>query len=106
MPSNPKIGQIALFEKSCDNGWVPASNHLNKILFHGSDHPFEVGDTVRPGKDNLAWASTNPDVAEEYGSTVYRVSPIDDLTKHPGASKESGIHYSKSGYKVLGTHPE
>jgi hypothetical protein len=87
------------------NGGVPAKDHLNKTLFHGSAHKFEVGDTVNPGEDQVAWASTNPAVAAEYGPTVYKVSPIDDLTKHPGASKESGIHYSKAGYHVMGVHP-
>lgn len=83
---------------------MSASKHLNKQLFHGSSHVFEVGDTVVPGKDGAAWASTNPSVASSYGSNVYTVDPIGDATKHPGASKESGIHYSTTGYKVTGVH--
>jgi hypothetical protein len=83
---------------------MAAKNALNKQLFHGSAHPFEIGDVVKPGKDGVAWSSTNPEVASGYGPTVYKVSALGDLTKHPGASKESGIHYSSAGYQVTGVH--
>lgn len=71
-------------------------------LLHGSDHMFKEGDTVMPGKDNLAWASTNKEVAQSYGKNLYRVTPIDDATRHPGAAAEFGIFHSDKGYKVLG----
>ena len=74
----------------------------NADFFHGSNHRFQVGDTVVPGADGSAWASTNREVAAGYGSNVYRVEPIEDATPHPGAAKRFGIHYSKQGYKVLG----
>lgn len=73
-----------------------------KVFYHGSDYDFFIGDTVKPGKDGAAWASTNKDVAASYGSRVYKVEPIDDVTRHPGAAKEFGIHYSRTGYQVTG----
>lgn len=74
-----------------------------KVYYHGSDYDFSEGDTVRPGKgDNAAWASTNRDVAASYGATVYKVEPIEDVTRHPGAAKEFGIHYSRTGFRVIG----
>lgn len=75
----------------------------DSAMFHGSDHAFNVGDTVLPGKDGFAWASTNRDVAAGYGSKVYTVKPIAQVYRHTGASKEFGIHYSPIGYTVTGT---
>lgn len=78
---------------------------LNKKQFyHGTDHPFNVGDTVNTGKDGFAWASTNVDVAREYGPMVFTVSPTEDIAKVPGASKESGIYASRTGFTVTGRH--
>ena len=74
----------------------------NKDFYHGSDHVFKEGDSVYPGNDGVAWASTNRDVAAGYGKTVYRVEPVGDVTRHTGAAKEFGIHYSRTGYIVKG----
>ena len=73
----------------------------NQDFYHGTSHVFHPGETVVPGNDNLAWSSTNRDVAAQYGPNVYRVEPIADVTKHRGAKKEFGIHYSSTGYKVI-----
>jgi hypothetical protein len=78
------------------------AHFTQSAMYHGSDHAFQVGDTVRPGTDGVAWASTNRDVAAGYGSRVYNVEPISDVTRHSGAAKEFGIHYSSTGYKVTG----
>lgn len=76
------------------------NNDFSKGLFHGSSHAFEPKDIVNPGKDGVAWASTNPDVAQEYGEHLHEVEPLDDITRHSGAAKEFGIYYSKAGYRV------
>lgn len=73
----------------------------NSEFYHGTKHVFHPGETVNPGKDGVAWASTNRDVAAGYGPNVYRVEPIADVTRHRGAAKEFGIHYSSAGYKVI-----
>lgn len=73
----------------------------NQDFYHGTDHNFYPGEQVVPGKDNLAWAATNRDVAAQYGKNVYRVEPIADVTRHRGAAKEFGIHYSSTGYNVV-----
>ena len=72
-------------------------------LFHGSDHPFQVGDLVEPRSyANVAYASTNRDVAAGYGKHVYTVEPIGEVQKQAGAAKEFGIYHSKDGFRVLG----
>lgn len=77
------------------------------VLYHGSDYMFKPGETVLPGKDGVAWASTNRSVAAGYGANVYRVQPnADDVVRHPGAAKEFGIYYSKTGYNVQGRDDE
>ena len=78
------------------------AHFTESALYHGSDHPFQIGDTVRPGTDGVAWSSTNRSVAAEYGNKVYTVKPLGDITRFSGAAKEFGIHYSKVGYQVTG----
>ena len=70
-------------------------------LFHGSDHEFNEGDMVNPGKDGDAWASTNKSVAAGYGANVYAVEHQGDAVRFPGALKKFGIHSSRTGYKVI-----
>lgn len=101
---------------------MSAQNNLSSALFHGSIHPYKVGDTVTPGPDDLAWASSKPEIAAQYAEvgnsratsknkrikvddqpvlfgTVYKVSPIkNDLIS------EEDIHASRTGFKVTGIH--
>jgi hypothetical protein len=83
---------------------MSAEDNLSKQQFyHGSNHPFKEGDIVKP-HDNFAWASTVPDVAAGYGSTTYKVEPLGEVKRVPGAAKEFGIHTSTTGFKVTGVH--
>ena len=101
---------------------MSASDNLSKELFHGSIHPFKVGDVIKPGSDELAWATSNPETAKQYAEvgnsraisknpriatkdnpvlfgTIYKVSPLkDDLIS------EEDIHASRTGFKVTGIH--
>jgi hypothetical protein len=73
-----------------------------KGLFHGTEADLNPGDLVEPRTDNIAWASTNRDVASSYGSKVYEVEPSEDIQRHRGAAKEFGIYHSNIGYRVKG----
>jgi hypothetical protein len=75
----------------------------DSVLFHGSDHAFSVGDIVEPRSyANVAYASTNRDVAAGYGKHVYKVEPMGEVTRQAGAAKEFGIYHSKDGFRVTG----
>ena len=83
---------------------MSAGDHLGQQFFHGSDHEFQVGDTVNT-KDHFAWASTQPEVASHYGKKVYKVEPLNgDIERQPGAHKSFGIHTSRTGFRVTGVH--
>lgn len=95
---------------------------LSKQLFHGSIHPYNVGDTISPGSDELAWASSKPETAAQYAEvgnsrsvsknerikvhdqpvlfgTVYKVEPLKN-----DVISEDDIHASRTGFKVTGIH--
>ena len=75
----------------------------NADFYHGSNHHFQVGDTVEPRSyAGVAYASTNRDVASSYGSHLYRVAPIGDVKRQAGAAKEFGIYHAEKGFTVLG----
>jgi hypothetical protein len=83
---------------------VSASNHLNKSLFHGSSHTFEVGDVVSPEHD--VWgegevhATNNPLFASTFGDHVYEVSALDE-PKMIQEDDEGRQHWvSKAGFTV------
>lgn len=105
---------------------MAASEHLNPRLFHGTTHPFEVGDIVEPRSRNtlprVAFASEDLSLARTYagilaergvtgggirmGKTgparVFEVAPVDpeeNLTYH-GHGK--GIYVSRKGFRVIG----
>ena len=42
---------------------MAASDHLSKQLFHGSIHPFKVGDVIKPQNHKEAFATSSPWVA-------------------------------------------
>ena len=99
---------------------MSASDNLSQQLFHGSIHPFNVGDTIKPGPDDLAWATSSPEIATQYAEignsrsvtsndrikvhdqpvlfgTVYKVKPLkNDLIS------EEDIHASRTGFEVTG----
>lgn len=74
-------------------------------LFHGTSAVLKPGDTIEP-RDNqgLAWATTNVDVAANYGKNIYKVAPAEDMQRVKAAAKEFGIHASRTGFRVLGEH--
>lgn len=75
----------------------------NLEFYHGSDHVFYPGQQVEPRSyANVAYASTNRDVAAGYGKHVYKVEPIGEVNKQAGAAKEFGIYHSKEGFRVIG----
>ena len=94
---------------------MSASDVLSQVLFHGTTASLKSGDTVTPGKDfPHAFATTDATLAKEYGSNVYKVSPVDskeaseytkaELAKwqsEPSADAKSVVKSAK-GFKVLG----
>jgi hypothetical protein len=74
----------------------------NAEFFHGTDHNFNIGDTVEPRSyAGVAYASTNREVAASYGKNVFKVEPIGEVKRQAGAAKEFGIHHAKEGFKVI-----
>jgi hypothetical protein len=61
---------------------MAASEHINKQLFHGSDHLFKPGDLITPQKNEDgaypdAFAADNKDLATFFGKHLFAVEPID-----------------------------
>ena len=57
------------------------SNIVEKVrgpLYHASEHDFKEGDVVSPQNFSYAFATTDPSLANEYGSKVYEVFPVDE----------------------------
>lgn len=77
----------------------------NAEFFHGTSHNFNIGDVVEPRSyAGVAYASTNRDVASEYGPNIYKVEPIGEVQRQAGAAKEFGIHHAKEGFRVIGKY--
>lgn len=75
----------------------------NQEFFHGTSHNFNIGDVVEPRSyAGVAYASTNRDVAAEYGPNIYKVEPIEDVQRQAGAAKEFGIYHARKGFRVIG----
>jgi len=74
-------------------------------FWHGSDHEFNEGDTVEPGKEQgLAFASTNQDYAGVYGKGLYEVEPIGDDLWSIYPDSENPVHASPNGFRVIKRH--
>ena len=96
---------------------MSASDHLSQELFHGTMATLKPGDTVTPGRNFAhSFATTDATLAKEYGSNIYKVSPVDskeaseytkaELAKwqsEPSADAKSVVKSAK-GFKVLGEH--
>lgn len=94
---------------------MPAHEHLNPTLFHGSLYPFKPGDTVRPKattenykergytNEQPAYATENKNRARSFGR-VYEVEPHDwdEIITEPDESEDEWqyISYNK-GFKVI-----
>ena len=97
-------------------------------LFHGTTHPFEVGDIVKPRLSSSgrreAFAGSDAELAYNYavnksksGETgrgrkisgakgaeprVYKVEPLDPEEKLTGHGYPEGFFVSRRGFKVVG----
>jgi hypothetical protein len=96
------------------------SNFRDSALYHGTSHPFEIGDIIEPRhieptnpynrpSDAKAWATPNADAAFSFGSRrtgkaakVFQVAPIEPSEpKYLNDDPNSGQVYSKKGFKVV-----
>jgi hypothetical protein len=68
-------------------------------LFHGSYHPFEVGDIVSGNENMPAYATDSHKEAAKYGD-VYQVEPlsVDDSYKTPTGTTNVESH---KGFRVV-----
>jgi len=92
---------------------MAASDHLSKVLFHGSTHPFKKGDIVLPKKGGVAWATTDRAFAKGWAAErstkggkpqVFIVEPVDHTEVKATNKKHemsSDIHISTKGFRVL-----
>lgn len=84
-------------------GWVTAKAKTAKTytvpggsfegpLYHGSYHPFQVGDLVEPGVGTASWGLSNRrytyctpwlEMAGSHGPAVYEVEPLGELRSDP-----------------------
>ena len=48
----------------------------NQILYHGSQHPFEVGDVVTPQEGEPAYATSDVRLAAYYAAIPYGDGPV------------------------------
>lgn len=81
-------------------------------LYHGTTHPFEIGDIVDKGVRGGAWATTYLGTASQYAAKrsydrggepkVYTVEPV-----NPEDVEDMGMGQSRSaaGFRVTGTVP-
>jgi hypothetical protein len=70
-------------------------------LFHGSFHPFEIGDIVKaPSELMPAYATDSREEAESYGD-VYKVEPV-GRTYSQKSPEGTTHHESFSGFRVIG----
>ena len=99
---------------------------LSNELFHGSPTAMKPGTTIKPGREGVAWASSNPDTAarfanKDFGSPkassgkdigwtqpamfnpVYNVTPVNPKDVKTGYGN-SDYSVSKSGFKVGKVH--
>ncbi len=111
---------------------MSAHEHLNKILFHGTNVPYVLGDVVVPmGNIGQAWkedfpetinyahATTDPayaqmfatrahetdvDFGDESKPRVFRVRPVSTVEPDPTDPKES--FRSKDGFEIVDLHAE
>lgn len=106
---------------------MPASEHLNDALFHGTAHPFKKGDIILPAKQagvptnwgakskndpNLAHATDNMESAQYFArvasigaekkrARVYQVEPVNPETAQWREKRFAG---GKGGYSSIREH--
>lgn len=103
------------------------ANFQSSALYHGTTHPFNIGDTVEPRNGNPAYATADLDYAithadrremHEYDKVarsgrpedhakaalitgqVYQVEPLDE-TEGTGMGDDKGNVMSQKGFKVI-----
>lgn len=91
----------------------------NSALYHGTHHPFQIGDVIEPRhiapdspysrpQDAKAWATPDAEGAFRFGSRngkaakVFQVEPLEHgEPKYLNDDPNSGQVYSKKGFKVV-----
>jgi hypothetical protein len=89
----------------------------NSALYHGTNHPFEIGDVVVPGTHG-AYATIDAGVAKAYAEDkamtevspvneyripkVYTVEPLDYDEAGPDRYDTPGVTVSEKGFRVTG----
>jgi hypothetical protein len=99
---------------------VSASDHINRVLFHGTSAQLNVGDVLEPRTMNYVvgakavFAATEPDLAKHYAyekmainksdtGSVYQVEPV-DADEELKSLKGGKYVASTKGFRILGTH--
>jgi hypothetical protein len=89
----------------------------NQALYHGTSHPFNVGDVVSPRVSGLSYATTDKERAWSYAiqradivggappsnAKVFQVEPLDSEELHHTSSGFGGVEgtaVSSKGFKV------
>lgn len=91
----------------------------NQALYHGTNHPFQIGDEVVPGIHG-AYATTDAGVARAYAEDkamtevspvneyripkVYTVEPLDPDEAGPDRYGTPGVTVSEKGFRVTGKY--
>jgi hypothetical protein len=81
---------------------MSASDHINGILFHGSNHLFSPGDLVIPREaergeypePGISYATPDKNLAKRFGKHIFQVEPID-------REKTYAHKYTDTAYEVL-----
>lgn len=91
-------GQQWADEESEDNDTLPTSFKL----YHGTVHPFKVGDIVIPqGDEPYAWATPHSDFAKEMVTDAFHQKWHDHLRENPDADlQEFSKHNTPRVYEV------
>lgn len=89
-------------------------------LYHGTNHPFQIGDEIVPGTHGVAYATTNVGVAKAYATDkalydermspvleysvpkVYTVEPLDPDEAGPDRYGTPEVTVSGRGFRVTG----
>jgi len=97
------------------------NNDFAKGLFHGTNHPFEIGDIILPTSSDAAYATHNEEYAQQVAEEkaeqrryenpelhvpkIYRVEPVDP--EEVASRNVPGFPpSSQKGFRVIGLHKQ
>jgi hypothetical protein len=91
---------------------MPATDHLNPSLFHGTTHPFNAGDTIEPTDSDWSFEGTpmafaTPDLGK--AQQISRTKAKMHNRKNPDDPKEGHVfevEHMSGPADVWGLHPE